>query len=137
VVFVRLVGIAVHAETVVTRIIIVIRTWTRPTVIALNTKVVVTGAGELASTSAALQQTLRQSNRCRYAITLHLLDGNVLILIYILLIGLIPSDLRKRRNRQEKSYEDYKFSHIMHFICAKVMISLELFVFLQKNIGFL
>ena len=24
----------------------------------------------------------------------------------------------------------------MHFICAKVMISLELFVFLQKNIAF-
>jgi hypothetical protein len=41
----------------------------------------------------------------------HLLDGDVLVLVEILLIGLVLFDLRRGAQWQEKGYDDEKLSH--------------------------
>ena len=134
-VFVRLVGAIIHTETVVLLVVVVISAASGPVVVALNTEVVVAVACEFAATGTALKQSLSQSDGCRYVITLHLLDGDILVLVDILLVSRVPLYLRKCRNIHGNGYKKEYFSHIMQIICAKIMISLELFVNLPKNIA--
>ena len=82
-VLVRIVGRIVHAEAVVALIVVVISAAARPTIVALDAEVIVAGAGQLAATSSTLKQSLSKRDGCRDVITLHLLDGDILILIYI------------------------------------------------------
>ena len=133
-VLIRLIGRIIGTETLVTLIIIVISSAPVPAV-ALDAEVIVPPDRQLTSAGATLKHALRQRYRGWYVVTLHLLDGDILILVEILLIRLVPCDLSKRRYRHKKRYRDKKLLHLFTNLCAKVVIIPEIFVFLRKIIA--
>jgi hypothetical protein len=132
-VLIRLIGRIIGTETLVTLIIIVISSATIPSV-ALDAEVIVPPDRQLTSAGATLKHALRQRYRGWYVVTLHLLDGDVLILVEVLLICLIPSDLARGCQTHEKCNRDKKLLHLFTFLAAKIQIIPELFVILRKII---
>ena len=88
-VFVALVGIVVGTETFTLGIVVVIGGATSPSM-TLDAKVVVALAGELTPTRPRLEHSLGKGYAGWDMIFQHLLDGDVLILVNICLIGRIP-----------------------------------------------
>ena len=132
-VFVRIVGRIVDAEAIVALVVVVIGAATRPAVVTLYAEVVVAGSGELAAPCPTLKQSLSQSDGGRNVIALHLLDGNILILVYVLLIGRVPPNLRKSGNRQRNSYDNEEFSHIFaNYLCKNNDFSRIICIFAEK-----
>ena len=111
VILIRLIGRIVGTEALVALIIIMIAGAPRPSV-TLDAEVVVGPAGEFAPPRPTLEGTLRQGDRGRNMILEHLLDGNVLILVEILLVGLVPFDLGRDAQGCKQGYDDEIFSHI-------------------------
>ena len=91
-VFERLVGRVVGTETLVACVIVVMDGAPRPAV-ALNAKMIVAFAGEITLPCPTLKESLCKGDRSRNLPAMHLLDGNVLILIDILLIAFVPAHL--------------------------------------------
>ena len=94
----RLVGGIVGAEALVASIVVVMDGATRPAV-ALDTEVVVAHAGEVALPSPTFKESLCESDRGGNLPAVHLFDGDILILIDILLIAFVPANLGVRREK--------------------------------------
>lgn len=99
---------AVFAELLIGRIIVAQYVRAGPRTAALDAEVVVGLGGQSASSGIALQQSLCQSDACRYAVVLHLLDGPVLIFVDICPVCLIGSLRHQRQaaaHNKEQSQE--------------------------------
>ena len=92
VVFITLLGILIHSEAFAACVVIVVLGRTCP-VMAFDAKVVVALSYEIALSCSALKESLGKSDTCGYAVTKHLLDGEILILVDVCLIALIPFHL--------------------------------------------
>lgn len=107
VVLVALLSIVVGTETLAHGIIVMIYRAPRPAV-TLYAEVVVALEGQLAEARSALQYALGKGDTRRNAILEHLLDGKVLILVYIILISRVPTILRTCHNmcheRKQKNH---------------------------------
>lgn len=97
VVFVALLGIAIYTEAFSTSVVIVILLRTHPRGMALDAEVVVALSHEVASSRSTLEESLCQGDAGRYAVSKHLLDGEILVLVDVCLIGLVPFHLRTHR----------------------------------------
>ena len=128
-VLIRLVGIVIGTEALNLLIVIVIDVATAPTV-TFDSKVVIAFTGQFTPTCPTLEESLRQGDGRRDMVTLHLFDGDVFILVDILLISLVPTDLSLTLKGRQQGYKYKKLPHTIN-ICAKVVNSLELFVFLR------
>ena len=98
-----LIGGVVGAEALVALVIVVITRAPRPSV-ALDTKMVVGPPCQFTVACPTLKHALSQCDGGRDMILEHLLDGNILVLVEILLICLIPSDLGRAGKRQQQGY---------------------------------
>ena len=97
--------IIIGTETVVADVVVVVDAAPRPTVAALDAKVVIALARQFAHAGSGLQHTLRQGDAGRYAVFVHLTDGYVLVRIEIVLIGLIPGDSARKGCQKGKNRE--------------------------------
>lgn len=102
-ILIRLVGIAVGTETLVPLVVIVIDASTAPTV-TLDTEVVIPLQCQFAPACPTLEEALCQGDGRRDTVTLHLLDGDILILVDILLIGLVPACLSLKLKGRQQGY---------------------------------
>ena len=102
-ILIRLVGIVIGTETLVPLIVIVIDASTAPTV-TFDSEVVIPLACQFTPTCPTLEKSLGQGDRCRDMVTLHLFDGDILILVDILLIGLVPACLSLNLKGRQQGY---------------------------------
>ena len=115
VILIRLESGAICSETLIVCIIILIYLSTFPSV-TLYSEVVITLHGKTTLTSTTLKESLSKSYRGRYLPTFHLFDGNILILVDILLVFLVPPHLGSRTYCHQKTAYNcqYCFLHIFH-----------------------
>lgn len=106
-ILVALVGIFVGTETFALGIVVVIGGAACPAM-TLDAKVIVALAGELAPARPRLKHALSKGDACGYAVFLHLLDGEILILVDVFLIGGVPfhlcrqSDWHREKNSKKR-----------------------------------
>ena len=81
--------IVIGAEALITLIIVVIDPTSCPT-ITLDAEVVVALTCQFAIAGTRLQHALRQRDAGRNAVLLHLTDGNILVIVEIVLICFVP-----------------------------------------------
>jgi hypothetical protein len=112
-VLVTFISIGISPETFVFRIIVLIIGTTCPTV-TFDAEMIVTADGKRTQSGPALQESLSQSDAGRYMISEHLFDGQIFVLIDILLILRVPSRLGTESNGNEKRYDTYSYS--LHLI---------------------
>jgi hypothetical protein len=116
-VFVRITRITVRTETLITRIVIMADTTPPPTAAALDTKMVVALACQLAISGSAFQQSLRQRYTSRNLMKLHLLHSQITILIYIFYVtGISSLRLRSYCKEENHSKKDQSIQFVLHFI---------------------
>ena len=91
-IFVALFSVLINSKAFATSVVIVILGWSCP-VVAFDAKVVVALSGKVTLSSSAFKESLFKCYTGGYAITKHLLYGQILRLVDICLIALIPSHL--------------------------------------------
>ena len=99
-VFIAVSGILVNTEALAAGIVVVVLGRACP-VVAFDAKMVVSLRCQDALASAALKESLRQSDAGWNMVAEHLFDGEVLVLVDVCLIRLIPFHLRMRCSADE------------------------------------
>ena len=94
--------IAINAEAVVLLVVILVHASPRPSTSALDAEMVVSLSGQVASPRSALEQSLCQSDTCRYMVFLHLLDGHILVLVDVIEVSLVLSVLSHCRQCEHR-----------------------------------
>lgn len=109
-VFVALLGIAIYAEALTSCVIVVVLGGTRPCRMAFNAEVVVALLYKVAPARSTLEESLCEGDTGRYVVSKHLLDGEILVLVDVCLIGLVPFHLCCRWERAEEQRQTYDVS---------------------------
>ena len=100
VVFIGVLHLAVGAETLAARVVVVIDLASPPGVVALDAEVVVAAPGQGAVARPALQQSLGEGDAGRDAVFVHLLHGQGGVLLDVAAVGGVLA-LGKGRHRQQ------------------------------------
>ena len=112
-VFIAVSGIFVNTETLTAGIVVVVLGWTSP-IMAFDAEMVVTLCCQNTPTSTTLKKSLGQSDAGWNVVAKHLLDGEVLVLVDVCLVGLIPLHLRLRCGAEEQRYTYYICFYSIH-----------------------
>ena len=103
VILIALFGVVVGTETLTDVVVVLAHCASRPSV-AFNAEVVVALRCERTESCTALKGTLCQRNACRDTVAKHLFDGQILVLVEILLISLVPPHLPLQRQHDKETH---------------------------------
>ena len=101
-ILIRVEDTLVDAEALAALIVIMISTTTIPVAMTLDAEMVISLPCQFTLTSPTLEESLSQGDRSWDMVTQHLFDGDVLILVDILLIGLTPTHLSMQLERRHQ-----------------------------------
>jgi hypothetical protein len=100
---------------------------------ALDAEMIITLDSEFASASPRLQHPLREGDTCRDMVAEHLLNGKVLVLVKILLVGLRPLHLRlHRKARRQRQQSNKNISPHVQFSISDCK-NKEILLYLQQK----
>ena len=107
-------GRRIGTEAFVALVVVAIDGATCPAM-TLDAKVVVALHGQLALSRSTLEDALCQGDAGRYLPSLHLFDGDVLVLVNVLLIALVPAHLRPNGEGNQENTGQQKANSLHNY----------------------